>query len=306
MYLCGGRHWTGSWTGVELWKYDLHTQQIIKLNSMREPRNFCCLQTINRRLYAMGGMGLLNGVNMELWLNSMEIYDIEENQWSPAPAMNNRRADAAVTVCRGKIYILGGRDEVGITDSIEVYYPILNKWRCLKSQLTFKRSRARAVCIEDKIYVVGGWDGSRRLRTCEVYCVKSRQWSTLPDMFVPRSNHCLEVLNGNLFAIGGYDHMGHTTAHVECFNIHSCVWTLVGTLPTSRSSLSSAVVPAAAVQEQLRRHLECKEQFVDRRSTALRLETARASRNNQLRAYYANDTSLILDSGKFDCFKFLY
>ena len=296
MYLCsGGRHWTGNWTGVELWKFNLQTLQIIKLNSMIEPRNFSCLETVNQRLYAIGGMSSFDFVHQP-WLNTVEIYDLEENQWVLAASMNRNIADAAVTVCRGKIYILGGRDNGSITNSIEVYNPAVNKWKYLNNPMNVKRSRAKAVCIEDKIYVVGGWDGSRRLKTCEVYCVNDRTWSSLPDMLVPRSNHCLEVVNGRLLAIGGYDHMGHTTAHVESLNLETKVWSLVGTLPSSRSSLSSCVVPAAEVQEELRNYLECKEEFLDRRCTALRLESSRAWKNNRFQAYFQNNA--LMEFGK--------
>ena len=257
---------------------------------MREARNYICLETMNQQLYAMGGN------NQDARLNSVEVYNLEENQWYPVPAMKRTRSDAAVTVCMGKIYVLGGFDGFNPTNSVDVYNSLGNKWRSLNKPMNVNRSGVKAVSIGDKIYVVGGWDGQKRLKSCEVFNVTDKTWSSLPDMMVPRSNHCLEVLDGRLFAIGGYEG-STTTAYVESLNLESKVWNLVGSLPSSRSALSSCVVPAAAVQEQLRKHLECKEEFLDRRSTALWLESSRSGRNQLFHRIQQQTNNPLIETG---------
>ena len=282
MYLCGGHQVLGNWACKDLWKLDLQTLELKQLNSMREARNYVCLETLDQQLYAMGGN------NQDSRLSSGELYNVEENQWYPAPSMKRTRSDAAVTVCMGKIYVLGGFDGFNPTNSVDVYNPLGNKWRSLNRPMNTRRSGVKAVSIGEKIYVVGGWDGKNRLKSGEVFDVHDKAWSKLPDMIVPRSNHCLEVLCGRLFAIGGYEG-STTTAYVEALDLETGVWSLVGTLPSSRSALSSCVVPAAAVQDQLRNHLECKEQYLDRRCTALRLESIRAGRNQLIQHIQANN-----------------
>ena len=55
---------------------------------------------------------------------------------------------------------------------------------------------------------------------------------------------------GKLVAVGGYDGTSTTTA-VESYDFSAGTWSPVGSLPTPRSAICAAVVPASAVEQRL-------------------------------------------------------
>ena len=51
-----------------------------RLSSMRQGRNFQAIATLNGKIFAMGGRAPENTVGR---LNSVEVYDVKTNQWTP-------------------------------------------------------------------------------------------------------------------------------------------------------------------------------------------------------------------------------
>ena len=55
------------------------------------------------------------------------------------------------------------------------------------------------------MYAVGGFNGSLRVRTVEVYDPQKDAWTTCPSMEARRSTLGVAVLNGCIYAVGGFD-----------------------------------------------------------------------------------------------------
>uniref|UniRef100_A0A0L8I2P4 BACK domain-containing protein n=2 Tax=Octopus bimaculoides TaxID=37653 RepID=A0A0L8I2P4_OCTBM len=60
-------------------------------------------------------------------------------------------------------------------------------------------------------------------------------------MDTPRSNFAIEVLEGMIFAIGGFDGF-NTISRVECFDTVSEQWYKTASLNINRSALSACVI----------------------------------------------------------------
>ena len=97
-----------------------------------------------------------------------------------------------------------------------------------------------------------------------MYNPDTKEWTALPEMMVPRSNHSLAVVHGRLMVIGGYQGI-ETTSKVEVLDMSSNTWEEVGEMSTSRSALSSGVVTynnlVEEVREGLRWHQEDEEKM---------------------------------------------
>ena len=92
VFLCGGTR-EGEQFSRHLWLFQPpHPQvclligfprvekkiQVRRLSSMRQARNFPAVAILNGKIFAMGGRAPENTVER---LNSVEVYDVESNQW---------------------------------------------------------------------------------------------------------------------------------------------------------------------------------------------------------------------------------
>lgn len=60
-----------------------------------------------------------------------------------------------------------------------------------------------SVCVlNGNIYAIGGHDGHSRLRTVEVYCPKTNQWTLLESMDTRRSDADACVVDGQIYVLG--------------------------------------------------------------------------------------------------------
>ena len=70
---------------------------------------------------------------------------------------------------------------------------------------------------------IGGYNGITRVYSGEKYNPVTNIWSVIPDMYNPRSNFAIEVIDDMIFAIGGFN--GVTTiVHVECYDEKTNEW----------------------------------------------------------------------------------
>lgn len=57
-----------------------------------------------------------------------------------------------------------------------------------------RRSGIGVIAYKGEIYALGGFNGITRMNTGEKYCPNSNRWKTIPEMFNPRSNFAIEVI----------------------------------------------------------------------------------------------------------------
>ncbi|XP_071824910.1 kelch-like protein 18 [Apostichopus japonicus] len=107
-----------------------------------------------------------------------------------------------------------------------------------RNQLPNNRSKRR-LCREDNgfIYAVGGLTRSgQSLMSVELYDPATNTWKEMKSMTTPRSRVGVTVLNGKLYAVGGYDGISRLNT-VEVFDPIANEWWDVKAMNHKRSAL---------------------------------------------------------------------
>ena len=69
----------------------------------------------------------------------------------------------------------------------------------------------------------------------------SDSWTNVSSMPTPRSGHAVAVVDGMIYAIGGYDGSGRTSV-VERYDPGSDSWTNVSSMPTVKGGIGAATL----------------------------------------------------------------
>nr|7ON7_A Chain A, SAKe6BE-L2 [synthetic construct]7ON7_B Chain B, SAKe6BE-L2 [synthetic construct] len=213
---------------------------------------------LNGLIYAVGGYDGSPDYSTGTHLNSVEAYDPERNEWSLVAPLSTRRSGVGVAVLNGLIYAVGGYD--GSPDystgthlnSVEAYDPERNEWS-LVAPLSTRRSGVGVAVLNGLIYAVGGYDGSpdystgTHLNSVEAYDPERNEWSLVAPLSTRRSGVGVAVLNGLIYAVGGYDgspdySTGTHLNSVEAYDPERNEWSLVAPLSTRRSGVGVAVL----------------------------------------------------------------
>ena len=107
-------------------------------------------------------------------------------------------------VLDGKIYVMGGRGEDGVTlDMAEVYDPQADSWQRVASMPQGLYIHA-AASMGGKIYVTGGAGGDEEVENSVfVYDLQADAWTQLASMSIARSCHASAAVGGKLYVFGG-------------------------------------------------------------------------------------------------------
>nr|7ON6_A Chain A, SAKe6AE [synthetic construct] len=230
--------------------YDPETDTWSLVAPMKTRRSGVGVAVLDGRIYAVGGYdGSPDG---HTHLNSVEAYDPETDTWSLVAPMKTRRSGVGVAVLDGRIYAVGGYD--GSPDghthlnSVEAYDPETDTWSLVAPMKT-RRSGVGVAVLDGRIYAVGGYDGSpdghTHLNSVEAYDPETDTWSLVAPMKTRRSGVGVAVLDGRIYAVGGYDGSpdGHTHLNsVEAYDPETDTWSLVAPMKTRRSGVGVAVL----------------------------------------------------------------
>ena len=187
------------------------------------PRSFAAVVCTRNSLIVAGGKkGRQYG---QTYVNTVEIMDTESGIWRSAARLPNPYSRMSVTICRDRIYMLGGFGLLGrvrsvISCSIDALLQSHTWSNWIKSGLTFKHvwsldaklpgyHFATAVSINDQLFALGGCS-SKDEKACtkcvHKYNMDTNTWDYVCDM--PRcAERCLAVVlttkDSELIVVGG-------------------------------------------------------------------------------------------------------
>ena len=150
----------------------------------------------------------------------------------------------------GKVYAIGGVDDDDERcDAVEAYNPISGAWTRMAS-LPVARCSHTATVVEGKIYVVGGVrmdpddneDGEVVMDRVDVYDPAADSWQQLAAMPTAKYSHAAAVLDGKIYASGGFTTSGDASDALEAYDPVANTWTTLASLSQARTSHASAVV----------------------------------------------------------------
>jgi len=143
---------------------------------------------------------------------SLPVVNAVEDSWVTLEPMPTARSGFGVAVVDGKVYAIGGGNGSYLNTN-EMYDPATNTWTTKKSMPTARVGHAIAV-YQNKVYVIGGIIGesdpvsSGYTGVNEVYDPLTDTWETMEPMPTARAHLDANVVNDNIYLIGGSKYGG--------------------------------------------------------------------------------------------------
>ena len=153
--------------------------------------------TIGNKIYAIGGMRELRHNNASCYsryLETMEVYDIEQDEWTVSKSMSNRRCGCSAVVVGSTIVVLGGLDEKGCVTSIESFDIAKQEWAgsCIApSRVQRKLFSALMLREQNDLVVMGGRDESNYILGSVEKC--SILGALENNSVIPSINQCTNI-----------------------------------------------------------------------------------------------------------------
>ena len=164
--------------------------------------------------------------------------------WASIPPLPTPRTDAAVAVADGRIYVMGGLDELGRPSrKVEVFNPRDKSWKVAAS-LPRAIFDAAAVGLQqdgpDKILLFGGLKDRRGEISAAVYRydAHSNAWSEAAPMPSARSALAAAVYGDLVYVIGGVGEEAISSS-VDIYDPSSDSWRRGPSLQSGRSHMSA-------------------------------------------------------------------
>ncbi|XP_054817365.1 uncharacterized protein LOC129317057 isoform X2 [Prosopis cineraria] len=214
--------------------YCLSRDSLESLCPMSCMRSYTSAVKLNDEIYVIGGEC------RNLWYDTVESYNLENNQWVTRPSMNQKKGSLAGIYLNEKIFAIGGSNGAHCFSEVEVFDVNVGMW-ILSQSMHDRRFSLAAANFNGAIYAAGGYDGNDYLKSLERYDPRQRSWERLESMYTKRSCHSLAVLDEKLYAIGGYDGE-RMVSTVEIYDPRMNRWTMGESMNNSRGYSAAVVI----------------------------------------------------------------
>ncbi len=206
--------------------------------------------TLDGKIYVAGGLAgqtsFFSGIS-----TSFESYDPASDSWKELAPIPKALHHISLASAHGRIYMTGGYTALDFVPDVKstwVYDPQADSWSTA-ADMPAPRAAATVSTINDIIYLVGGVTAaSTQLWT---YDPAANKWNTQhAPMPTAREHLTSAVVDGKLYVIGGEvpnpDGSGNETYQrlttTEVYDPATDQWTTLASMPTPRSSITSAVI----------------------------------------------------------------
>jgi large repetitive protein len=143
--------------------------------------------------------------------------------WTTARPLPSSLLDPGSAVINGKLYLVGGKDGVGPKKLLRIFDPAADTWTTgapLPDTYPAVENPA-AVAFNNKLYLFGGstMPFSGAVNNIAVYDPANNTWTDLPQkLAVARGGATAQVLNNEIWVMGGMSDNGVSLSSVEIFN----------------------------------------------------------------------------------------
>jgi N-acetylneuraminic acid mutarotase len=174
---------------------------------------------LDGKLHAMGGY---DGT----YQSRHEAYDPSTDTWASLAALPAGRYGHVAGVVNGKIYVTGGVTADSSTDTLE-YSPGASSWT--KKAAPPSTGVTGAAGIGGLLYVLSG-------TALSAFDPAANTWTAKTSCPTDHTDGAVAVVNGLLYAIGGYTSAGAIAA-VDVYDPSTDTWTARDPMPTGRGRL---------------------------------------------------------------------
>ncbi|KAL8174398.1 UNVERIFIED_CONTAM: hypothetical protein K2H54_043810, partial [Gekko kuhli] len=164
-------------------RYDPELNRWRRVAPMNRRRRGLGLAVLDGYLYAVGGSDGCSPLYSEpatekegtLSFVTVERYNPTEDRWTPCSPMRTCREYLGCATFQGKIYAVGGRDDVTELRSVERFDPVANEWSAVMPMKS-KRSKVSLAAANGYLLAIGGYDGTVHVTTVEAFDVEMNKW----------------------------------------------------------------------------------------------------------------------------------
>lgn len=215
LYAAGGYDENFSST-PRMFRFDPRFRDWTEVAPMNQPRVSFSLCSSDQQLFAIGGVHRIHiddDNEPETILDSVEIYNPQDNQWSDATPMPIKVFDMAATYCNGSLYVCGGISaDARHPCPLRLHYSLKlgdgNEWVKRADMITSRQGHSLTP-YKGKLYAIGGYCmPENNFRECvenEVYDIETGQWTQFTPIPI-EYGHLFRhngIQDGVLFCIGG-------------------------------------------------------------------------------------------------------
>jgi N-acetylneuraminic acid mutarotase len=211
--------------------------------------------TVNGMIYVMGGTTVTSG-KMTIY-GKNELYDPTTDSWKSLTPMPIPVVKFGMVAVGNQIYVIGGQtnEPIKYFNQTQIYDIQTNTWSYGTQMPIITIGVVAAVIKSDsssKIYYIGNemalkyyqylnksdWTYTTNSPT-QIYDLQTRNWTTGASSPTTRiSGVSLAVVNNTMYAIGGYDGIGQTSANEQYFPVG---YQLPNSGPTSSATPSPSI-----------------------------------------------------------------
>jgi len=175
------------------------------------------------------------------YVSASDLPGSKDLKWRRIAKMPEVRSNPAVVAHEGEIYIFGGNDYKGGTDTCWKFNPNTGKWCKLKNMP--KKLFAHSACVVNgKIYIIGGMNisgGKRVFRNSVLeYDPLKNTWKRKKNMPTARARFGASVLFGRIYVAGGLNDKNESLKVLECYDPKTDQWIELCPLLAGRNRLS--------------------------------------------------------------------
>ena len=151
-------------------------------------------------------------------LATVEVLDIDAQQWSTACSLPHPFSCATISICRERLYLMGGIDKTGhathsvLTCSVpELLQSQTEKLRMAPAKQTTKWRRiadapyyySSCATLCGQLVAVGGRKDDKDTAAIFIHNATTDSWEAMGDMPTARHRALVAILNGKLMVVGG-------------------------------------------------------------------------------------------------------
>jgi N-acetylneuraminic acid mutarotase len=186
-----------------------------------------------------GGTNWIDG--KKVWRD--EIYVLRDGTWKQTAKLPAGLTLPAAMVKDGKLYLLGGWYEMGVTDHAYMYAN--GRVERIALDLPARRAQAGGGVIGDLMYVVGGMTDPADATTATDSVIKFERgiWKDVAPLPKPLGLPAVIAHNGQLYVFGGVNAVAEKpidSADAFRFDPQAKQWTKLPPLPSARRGTGAA------------------------------------------------------------------
>jgi N-acetylneuraminic acid mutarotase len=235
LYAVGGASHGTTSSVAAFESYDPFTDTWTGLPSLPVASQQLAAVAINGIIYVVGGCTAVRP------LDALQAYDPAKKEWAQKSPMPIPRTGISATVVGNKLYVLGGSQGFGgphYRELVQEYDPGTDSWST-KAPPPTPRLGMGVGELNGLLYTVGGsalaknaLHGAKTEGAVEAYDPLTDTWKSCASLPTPREWPCVGVLDGVLYAAGGYVD-GQWIKTVEAYDPRTDRWTKLPSMPVA-------------------------------------------------------------------------